>query len=298
MQNINDSSDMEQERLWSLFEHYNDIERWEQALRVIESLLSLDINNYNYHFNRARVLYALDQYDDALDELHNAVELGYTGIQHNFEAMIHWRKRDFFKADECFIRSVEENPNDAHVYSCYADFMMFTGCIDKANLLIDKALELEPSNSTANFLKLLFQSTTNKKNFETFFNERLMEISNEEVDKLFHLGFNEYLSKKYKPAKDLMRQAFTLEPTNKRLSWMMHVLEYKTSNFYMPNRILEMTGGHIVWWMIFIVQVLVLRYFKYYTAAWCISFAFILIFLYIELSYMLYNIYISRKGVI
>ena len=105
---------MEVRKNEELVNHYMTLGKDEKALKEVDNLLSKNPKKPYYLYLRAKCLNNLRIFDEALDEIKNAFEEGYSP-EFCYELMggIYFGMYDYEEAKKCFEEVFRLNPNNA-----------------------------------------------------------------------------------------------------------------------------------------------------------------------------------------
>lgn len=240
--------------------HYLDIGRTEQALDKLHHLLSDHPRDSYLFFLSARCHYLLDQYDQAIRFCREALELHYFHEECYFLMGIALMENEqLVEAEEALLQTLSLQPEHAEALAAYGYLMLKTGHEEKACRLLQEALRLEPENSVVLHYQFLFFTAKNQESEQAHYLEQFIHSSDSEVEKLLHLGMMELSRENYKEARELYRQAFLLDPTNKQILEILQELDQATHVLYFPQRVIAKLGGPIPVWIGFLVLLFALR---------------------------------------
>lgn len=222
---------MENGKNEEIVRHYINISKYKNALKEVEALLLKSPEKSYYLYLRAECLYHLKRNDEALFEIKNALEEGYsTESCIRLMGMIYWGMDNNMEAKKCFEEALRLNSNDAEVLAVYGVILYCESLdINKFEQFIKDALKIAPNNliveRSAFFYYHIKKDITRMKDIL----EKYLENTSDEIDKLEMLGDYELYLKHYKQAKEHYKQAFLFDPTNKAILEKIKTID---SDFY------------------------------------------------------------------
>lgn len=252
--------DYEFQKILNESRHYFDMGHYEQALAKLDQLLSASPNDDYILYLRAKCLFCLARYDEAIKYCNEALAGGFLAYECNYLlGLIFIEENRCVQAEECLLEALREQPQMADIMATYGYLMLKTGHDKKAVKLIEEALRMEPSNEVALQFKFYYQLAKNKRDDQVETLERYLRASDSEVRKLAQVGMMEAGRGNYKAARDNFKQAFLLDPTDRSVLSILQDTEKLSSILYLPHRIIGKIGGPAVVWGGMIVTLLILR---------------------------------------
>jgi len=243
-------------------EYYFGIRRYDQVVEFVKDAFGEQAENARLWYMLGFSNYQLDLYDEAEEQLMEAIRLGMEEtVVLPILGHLYMETNRFQKAEEAFLDTLRQNPNDAQTHASYAYLMKKTGYRKKAKLLMNKALELDPENAHVLRYYLRLEGLNHKKNQEILALEQYMNSADSELSKLIVLGVHASLHKKVKEAREYFRQAFLLQPEDKKLLSILEELDIQGHPLLAPNRLVDRLGGPAVFWAIGIGMLLILHWF-------------------------------------
>lgn len=230
-----------------MIEHYYEIKRYEQVVKLIKNTMDEHIENSRIWYMLGFSNYQLSSYKEAEEQLIESVRLGMVRVPVLFIlGHVYMETEQYQKAEDAFLEGLRLDPNHAEIHASYAYLMKKTGHRSKAKMLIQKALELEPGN--AHVLRFYFrlEGITSEKNKQMQVLEQYMNSGDSELTKLIQLGIHASLHKKTKEAREYFRQAFLLKPDDPYLLSVMEEMEIQNHPLLAPLRLVDRIGGAIV----------------------------------------------------
>ncbi|MGE7675142.1 tetratricopeptide repeat protein [Lysinibacillus sp. NPDC094403] len=199
---MNDYEEYE-ESSFEVIEHYFYIGKFPQVIELINVELHNNIENSWLWYMLGYSNYAINEFDKAEEQFHEAMRLGYDEetifdlLGHLYTETQRWQE-----AEEAFLEALRINPNGAGAHAGYAALMKQTGHREKAKLLIYKALELDPENSYVLRRNLILEGMNRNKEQQILALEQYMNSTDSESTKLLILGKNATLRNNKKEAKE------------------------------------------------------------------------------------------------
>lgn len=258
--------------------HYLDMGRAEQAREKLHKLLADYPEDGQLFFLLARCHYLLDNYDEAIQQCHEALRLDFSRESCYFLLGITYLEGEkFVEAEQAFLEALSIDPQNAEAMSAYAYLMLKTGHEEKAHRLMEEALRLDAENATVLHYNLIFTMAYDQQEEQKKILQQYVQTADSEIDKLVHMGMSELSRENYKEARELFRQAFLLDPTNKRLLEILKELDEATHILFLPQRAIGKMGGPIPVWLGFIVLMFILRSMGWGTVAGVLAIAYLIL---------------------
>lgn len=143
--------------------HYNGSRQFSMAQREARAGLASDPHNPWLHFELARS-------ELGLEDLASAESTCRAGLQgnashaplHGLLGLVLMDQGKNKESEASLLEGLRLHPDSAWLYLQYARLMMKTAHLDRAQLLIDKALEINPESEDAHALASLLQSHRNQ----------------------------------------------------------------------------------------------------------------------------------------
>lgn len=243
--------------------HYIAIKRYNLAKDKIFSGLSECPNDGELLYLMSICSCGLDKYDEALDYCKQALENNYSVVEcYELLGRINTDLGKYDKAEEYYLEALSIDPQSAQIIACYALVMLKTGFKEKGAKLLEEARRISPDDSEVLKTSFYYYLVNDKKRERLKVLERYLDVSDDEISKLVKVGLNDLYIGNYKSAKENFRQAFVLDPTDNDLLLAIQELEIKTNPFFLPLRLVDKVGGPAVIWVVFILCVIVLSYYK------------------------------------
>lgn len=218
---------------------YYDMGRYEQAAGVFKEILAETPEDPLILFLLANCCFMLDRYAEA-ERICMDIAASYLAVSaFRLLGKIYREKKRYKKAEECFLKSLELDPQNADTLAEYAFLLLICGYRKKANDVMKEAERLDPEDSTVLHYKFYFNLAHGSRKEELAVIEQYFTNSSDEVQKLIKLGLTEYKSDRYKSSREYFRQAFVLEPTNKYILDMLEELDRINHFIFFPNRLFQ-----------------------------------------------------------
>ncbi|MGR6906978.1 tetratricopeptide repeat protein [Lysinibacillus capsici] len=239
---------------FELIEYYVKINKFAKTIELVHEQLADHIENSRLWFILGYSHLALREYDQSEEELKEALRLGYSEelvyytLGHIYLETGRWKR-----AEEVFLKSLRSNPNNEEVLADYALLMKIMGHRIKARRLINKARELAPENDYVVRRHFILEGINSSKKQRVLALEQYMNSNDSELYKLLNLGAHAIFHNKEKEAQEYFRQAFLLNPEDKKIFSLLEDFELEGHPLLIPNRLVERVGGPAVVWLIGIV---------------------------------------------
>ncbi len=211
------------------------IDKCEKALMEIDKLLSKKPQNGYYLYLRASCLNDLNRYNEALVEIKNALNEGYSIENCNsIMGIIYWNKGNYSEAKKCFEEVLRLNSNNALALARSGYMQHKLNSKIDCEQIMEDAYRLAPTNTKV--LHVVFNYYKDKKDNKKLKEilEKYLEHSDNEFDKLVKLGDYEFSIKKYKKAKEYYKQAFLLDPNKKYLHKKITLIDLRYFTLGLP----------------------------------------------------------------
>ena len=234
-----------------LIEHYFFLDRFEQVIALLPKVLEEEPENAYLWYMLGYSNYALDKFDDAEQQLFEALRLGLDAeTVFYILGRLYLETESWQESEEMFLETLRLNPNNAEAHAFYAWLMKKTGNKKKAKLLINKALEIDSENSEALRLHFYIEGVNENRKEQVLALERYLNSGDSEMTKLLQLGIDAMFRDKVKEAKEYFRQAYLLNPEEKDLLETLKEFEIASHPLMAPNRMANKVGGPIGAWFI------------------------------------------------
>ncbi len=243
--------------------HYLQINRYQKAKELILSNLSHCPNNEKLLFMIAHTNYHLNEYKEAIDNCFDALNNGYTAeYVHGLLGDVYFKTNQYEKAETAYLESLSLKPNNPEVLASYGYLMFITGNEDKGHQLLNEAVRISPENEVVLHYIFYYYLAKGKKMQQLETLEKYMHSSDQEISKLMKIGITEIFKGKYKSAREHLRQAYLLDPTNEDILRLLNDVDRKSHFLFFPHRIVNKLGGAATIYIIFMLIILLLYYLK------------------------------------
>ncbi|WP_077212167.1 tetratricopeptide repeat protein [Bacillus dakarensis] len=232
-------------------EYYFQIQRYEHTIKLIKEAMNEQIENGRLWYMLGFSHYQLNDYDVAEEQLIESMRLGMNrAVVFPILGHLYLETERFQKAEEAFLETLRLNPTDVRTHASYAFLMAKAGQRKKAKALIYKALELDPEDAHVLRYYLRLEGLTSKGKQQMTALEQYMNSSDSELAKLIQLGVLASLQDRVAEAKEHFRQAFLLNPEDKKLLAILEEMDIQNHPLSAPNRLIMKFGGPLVFWVI------------------------------------------------
>ena len=272
------------------FEHYNELEKYKQALDYVTQALAERPDDGYALLQRGWCQNHLLEFDEALDSCKEAAAVGFDEIScHELFAEIYLALDEIENSKEHLLAWIELDPlaavPHARLSLLYCDIENF----NEAEYHISKALEIDPLRPTvleihATILDIMGE----KKKWESVFND-FADNSANEYAKLLLLGNHYNANNKKKKAMECYQQAYSINPDNSSLIESIDRCKRQSSPMFFPLRIFWFISP-LLFFIISAVIFILLVVFGYLLVAKIIIITVILLFAYFALFNELYEI--------
>lgn len=224
--------------------HYLDIDRYEQALQILQDLLADFPDDGFLMYQTARCLYFMDLNEEAMMLCQQSLGSGFNEVDVNVLAgCIQTDTGNYYEAEQCFLEALRLNPNYAQALSKYSLLMQGTYFFDKADWLMKEALQTDPNDSVVLHDASLFHIREGNKTQQVEMLQQYLDMGDSELAKCFLWGIHHYLAGNYLEARENYLQAFILDPANKDALEMLEEVDRLIHPLFLPTRIIESIGG-------------------------------------------------------
>lgn len=246
------------DRELAVVDYLFSVDKYEEAVPHLQNILQQNPVHPQALFFLALVYYGREQFEETrrlcVDALVNGFDKeGAYGVI----AAAYEKEYRYPEAEEAYLQGLQANPNSAVLHADYARLMMVTGFWDKARALLNKAMELEPTNQNVinAMIDFSFAERDEKKQREAI--QSLMENGSDEIKKIVKLSLYHHFKGDYKQAREYAVQAFLMDPANRNLLALVEGYDYALHPLFLPRRLIgKLGGGAVVFLAIFTVLVL------------------------------------------
>lgn len=234
----------------SMIEHYMGMHRYEKAKVLIGQALAEEPEEARYYYLLAVCAYHLDEYEDTELHLQRAMALGFDPEDvHQLYGHLYLETGQLVKAEQAYLESLRENPNNARVHAAYAFLLKKTGHSQKSDKLMQMAMQLDPNDSEVIRYRHLFGLADGDREEQIHALELYMQVADNEISKEVQLGLNAMYRNRTREAREHFRQAFLLDPSNRNLAEVMNNLDQVQHIVMAPIRAINRIGGPAVFWI-------------------------------------------------
>lgn len=240
--------------------HCLGIGNFKKAKEILLSLLAEEPNSGELLFLTGYCLFCLGESDKALDFCIEALSHDWDPeVCNMLLGDIYMDMQRYVEAEECYLTSLNLNPQNAEVMAAYGLLMLKTGYEGKAAKLLEEAIRLEPENEVVLNYNFHYYLAKDKKDEQVRIIEQFLISSDSEVKKLVNIGLHDLFREEYNSARENFRQAFLLDPTNKNILQILNELDKQTHVLLKPLQFIDSLGGPAVMWFVFIISFFSLR---------------------------------------
>lgn len=291
------NQDYEYSRQLQQVHHYLEINNYFKAQMEIQEMLQQYPEDGHLHYLLSCCLFGAEEFEAAIEECSIAAENDYSIVLCNYLlAKIYLEQERYKKSEQLFLEALSMEPNDADILASYGYLMLKTGFKDKAVKLINEALRIEPENCIALRYKYYLQIAARKRAAYMETLEKIMQNSDSELQKLISIAVQQLIEKKSRAAKETLRQAYLMDPTNMELLQLLKDVEQMSSIFYAPARFIDRIGGGAVLWIAVMALIFVLNTIGMEKAAGITAFAYIGLCVYTWILYFIQKIKEKREN--
>lgn len=275
--------------------HYYGIGRYEKVEVLAKKLLASDPSDIESLNILAETLFQLDRYDEAVETCRQALALGLNPAEGNeLLGRIYLAMEAYAQSEECFLAALSENPEQASTLAAYGYLMLTTGHEDKATKLMEEALRLDSENPEILHYNFHFNLARGDKYLQLENLQQYMVVSSNEVRKLVNLGLFELHRNNYRQAREHLREAYLLDPTNEPILELLKAVEKDDHWLFWPHRLGERIGNPAIIWIGAIAIIVVLRWLGYEGVAGILSVGYFLWAVSTWITPALYKIFVRR----
>ncbi len=184
-------------------------EQWKAATEDLRVLIQVDPDNANAHYRLGRALFMLDKAKEGYSEFVKAHQLDEKLLNPSVAAALLYEQKNMRKkAQRAFEHAVAEDNKDLRTLAAYAQWLVQTGDIAKAESVLATARRLDPAS----------------------------------LDVLILSGVAASMAKKVKPAEDYFVEALRVAPTNGSVRNQLALLLIRQIDNVKKRRALEYAG--------------------------------------------------------
>lgn len=258
-----------------------EIGKYNKALDCFYEALSEQPNDGETLFYISYCFFQLDKHVEGIDFCKQALENGYDeDVCNDLLGKFYMEINCFIEAEKCFLEALRTNSDRAGTLAAYSCLMLKAGYPKKAKPLLYEALRMEPESEEVLHYSYLYFLVKNKKTALNFTLQKYFEIANNDINKLLKAGAARYYAGDYKSAKEAIKQAFLLDPTNKDIYDLLKAVEWNGSIVLLPERIIDRIGGPKILWLFVIISLLILKFLEAYKIFFAVAIIYILLAIY------------------
>lgn len=205
--------------------HLIQVQRFKEAEDIFASLLSNDTFNEEYYFFLALSQYTQDKNHEALENYKLALEYGYDAeVCFEYIGCVYTELEMYIEAEEAFLEGLRINPQNPDLLAKYGSLMLKTGYEDKAIMLFNDALQIDPANTEATKSLAIYHLIMNGKKASEPYMQSLCENEGQTV--VITNIINQCLIKgDYKTAHEYAKQLYLMYPTNEGFLELLEEIE-------------------------------------------------------------------------
>jgi tetratricopeptide (TPR) repeat protein len=214
-------SGLSQEIDWDYFGQaveYQKQDKFHEAITIYSELLEVDSNIYGCWKNRGQCFYSLSEYNYALYDLYQAINLNQSDSSLFFSiGLSHLSLEQWTKGIEFFNNAVERGyPKNETFYHNVGSSFYFLGETDSAITYLSKSFDLNPTNgSTLTNLAFSYINKAPSKSCHLFQQAYSLDTLNSRT--INNLGYSHYLCGNVEIAYSNYKKALSLDSTNSYL---------------------------------------------------------------------------------
>jgi tetratricopeptide (TPR) repeat protein len=233
--------------------HYYNLNKFDQALNIVNEVLMEQPNDGEALYLRAECLNNTLHFQEALVACRDCIQSGCDPEKVNYLlSVIHMNLLDFENSEKYILETLNLNPQNASAMAVYSMVMIKTGNRKMADELMAKAVEMDPlCEKVIDYRKLR----------EHGFSDN----GSHNYGKLIDLGNYHFDRKQFNKAREYFLQAFLMQPNNQSLLDALSNTEEVLSPIYYPIRLFWYVHPGIVW-CLFAITAYWLHYNDYYVS--------------------------------
>ena len=251
------------------WQYYNS-NHYEEAVEQIDEVLLQEPYNAPLHYLKADCLYRLNRCEEAENHCQRALQYQYeSGACLSLLGNIYTKMKSYAKAEAMYVKALQAEPDNPAVTARYGYLMLMMGQKEKALWLIERALQINPADETANQIKMIYEKlrkSSNQKNTSTNQKENpedpYLRICRNEKKRLCQIGYSKLKAGKIRAARDTYRQALQVDEKDLELKETIYHLDQNVHPLFLPNRVIRRLGGVYFTGLELLPPILVLLYFR------------------------------------
>ncbi|MCC0564340.1 tetratricopeptide repeat protein [Brevibacillus borstelensis] len=275
---------------WQEAMHLYHMGRYEQAKEKFMPFLATSQEDGQLLFFVAYCSFKLDQLDEAETFAREALRVGYFGEEvYSLLGIICKAKGAYAEAEEFFLAGLAKNPQDGDLLAQYGYLMLVTGYEEKAKLLMAEAMRVDPESEVVLHYHYHFLRAYDEVEAQQETIRKYNEIAGSDVDKLLKMGLAALDRGNYREARECYRQAYLLDPGNEPLLYAIEEIDEIIHPVFFTNRLMQKTGGPVVWWICFIGAVFLFGKLDWEGAAGVLAMVYVPFCIYTWISPFIYR---------
>lgn len=278
--------------------HYMAIHRFEQARQLYRQLLAEAPTDPELLKAMAWCQYKLKAYPDSVETARQALAYGDADDPGLLALLGHCEmaQGNAAAAERHFLAVLRQAPTDAQTMAYYALLLLKNGQEQKAGRVLQEALRLAPEHEAVLHVRYLFQLAKGRASAQVEALEQYIIHGSDEVHKLVTLARSALYRGRMREAKEYVRQAFLLDPTNSGLLSFLRSLEQDTHPLRYPMVLINRIGGPGVVWLAAVLMMAGSALLGYTQVTLWVSVAYLALVLYTWLVPLILRLYYRRRG--
>lgn len=229
-----------------------ELERFDEARRMLGDAFALGPNDPDNHFLSARIAYQIDDYAAAQQGLTEALTArpdDYFSRSLLFKVQL--ETQQYLQAEQTILELLRENPDDGHLYALFARLMLKTLNLEKAGALIREALRLSPEDDLAQVLNILINIIEGRREGADMQLEQLVRDNPQALHVTWSIATVLQSKHRYTEALNVVRGILRTSPNDQETVDALIELRTYTHWTTIPLRPLLRYGffGLVVFWM-------------------------------------------------
>lgn len=271
--------------------YYIGISRYTSAKEKLVLMLSEYPQDGKLLYLKSVCLFGLEKYEEALGYCKEAYENNYSVLHcTNLLGRINTELKRYAQAEANYLEALSMNPQSAENIACYANLMLKTDHIKKAEKLLDEARRIDPNDDEVLRISFNYYLIKNNGKERLKILERYLNSGDDEISKFVRVGINDLYQGHYKSARENLRQAYLLDPTDDDILNALEEVDLKSKLYFLPLVFINKVGGPAVIWAVFALCFIVLGYFKMYNILVPIAILYFLLAIYSWIAVAIYRI--------
>ena len=258
-------------RLLREADHYMDINRLEEArARYLEVLGQRPEDGY-LHYRVGYCLYRMGEYAQAAVHCQEAIANGYAQATCYVVLGLTWRlQHKVALAEETFRKGLALHPASPNLLAQLAYLLWRQERYKEARQLIGEARALDPNHQTVLYYAYHMTPRRGRRSEAPVLIESYMQTNATEIDKKLFIVNDLIRTGRYRQAREECREAFVLDPLNRRVRDKMADIDFLCHPVNWPNRVMTRVGAGTAM-VIVLVLVFVSQIFNTYLVGWLLA---------------------------